>query len=308
MMNYNHLYYFHITAKLGGVNNAAKFLNISQPSLSSQLKVFESSIDQKLFRKEGRRLQLTPEGERAFAYTKKIFDIAMEFSESLRSPSEKQSQRIRIGVTDQIERTFIADLLSPLIREQKKTVEKTFFISSAPSGDLIDQLRSQEIDLILTNKPIYAEDVRELASADMPVNLLVSTKLLKDFKVRLTRNISATDFLNAISWGLIIPSYKLKLRHETDLFFQEMKIRKKVIFESDVMSIVGRAIVDGAGVGFMPVPYVYEEIKSGSLTVIGPKTGYWKHGLYLLGRKDSTTDETIEEMKNSIKKMEKIGT
>lgn len=306
MFNYNHLYYFYVTAKLGGVSNAAKYLHISQPSLSSQLKVFEASIDQKLFEKKGRRLQLTPEGERAFAYSKKIFDIAAEFAESLRSPSEKQSQRIRIGVTDQVERPFIADLLSPLIKERKRSVEKTFFVSSAPSETLINQLRSQEIDLVLTNKPIYSEDVKEFASASMPVNLLVSTQNLKEFKIRISKNTSALEFLNAVPWGLIIPSYKMKLRHETDLFFQEIKARKKVVFESDIMSVVGRAIVDGAGVGFLPVPYVYDEVKSGVLTSIGPKAGYWKHTVYLLGRKDANYDEVVEDVKNSVKRLEKM--
>lgn len=306
MFNYNHLYYFYVTAKLGGVSNAAKYLHISQPSLSSQLKVFESSIDQKLFEKKGRRLQLTPEGERAFAYSKKIFDIAAEFAESLRAPSEKQSQRIRIGVTDQVERPFIADLLSPLIKERKRGIEKTFFVSSAPSEILINQLRSEEIDLVLTNKPIYSEDVKELATASMPVNLLVSTQNLKEFKIRISRNTSALEFLNAVPWGLIIPSYKMKLRHETDLFFQEIKARKKVVFESDIMSVVGRAIIDGAGVGFLPVPYVYDEVKSGVLTQIGPKAGYWKHSVYLLGRKESNYDEVIEDVKNSVKRLEKM--
>lgn len=305
MFNYNHLYYFYVTARLGGVSNAAKYLHISQPSLSSQLKVFESAIDQKLFEKKGRNLQLTPEGEKAYAYSKKIFDIANEFAESLRSPTEKQSQKIRIGVTDQVERPFIADLLSPLIREKRRNIEKTFFVSSAPSEVLVNQLRSEEIDLVLTNKPIYAEDVKELASANMPVNLMVSSKNLKDMKIRTSRNTTAVDFLNAVPWGLIIPSYKMKLRHETDLYFQEIKARKKVVLESDIISVVGRAIVDGAGVGFMPVPYLLDEVNNGTITLLGPKTGYWKHSLYLLGRKDDHYDDTVEEVKNSIKRLEK---
>lgn len=307
MFNYNHLYYFHVTAKLGGVSNAAKYLHISQPSLSSQLKVFENSLDQKLFEKRGRNLHLTPEGERAYAYSKKMFAVAADFAESLRTPSEKQSQRIRIGITDQVERPFIADILSPLIREQKKTAEKTFFVSSASSEVLLAQLRNEEIDLLLTNKPIYAEDVRELASASMPVNLLVATQTLKDLKIRISRKTSPVEFLNAIPWGMILPSYKMKLRHEIDLFFQEIKVRKKVVFESDVMSVVGRAIIDGAGVGFLPVPYVLPEIRNGGLTVLGPKIGYWKHTVYLLGRKESTFDETIEGVKNSIKRLEKMS-
>lgn len=305
MFNYNHLYYFYVTAKLGGVSNAAKYLHISQPSLSSQLKVLESSIDKKLFEKRGRNLHLTPDGERTFAYCKKMFDAANEYAESLKSPSEKQSQRIRIGISDQVERPFIADLLAPLIRDQHNGVEKNFFVSSAPSEVLVNQLRSQEIDLLLTNKPIYAQDVKELASAQMPVNLMVSTKNLKDLKIRISRNTSALEFLNAVPWGLIIPSYKMKLRHETDLFFQEIHARKKVVLESDIISVVGRAIVDGAGVGFLPVPYLMDEVESGKLTLLGPKTGYWKHSLYLLGRKDEKEEGTIQDLKKAIKKIDK---
>jgi LysR family transcriptional activator of nhaA len=306
MFNYNHLYYFYVTSKLGGVSNAAKYLHISQPSLSSQLKVFESSIGQKLFEKKGRNLQLTEDGETAFAYAKKMFDVAAEFAESIKSPTDKQSQRIRIGVTDQVERPFIADLLSPLIRDQKKGIQKTFFVSSAPSEVLVEQLRREEIDLVLTNKPIYSEDVKELASANLPVNLLVSSKNLKDQKMRISRSTSAAEFIRLSPWGLIIPSYKMKMRHETDVFMQEIKARKKVVFESDIMSVVGRAIVDGAGIGFLPVAYLYDEVKEGILTSIGPKTGYWKHSLYLLGRKDDGVDATIEEVKNSVKKLEKM--
>lgn len=305
MLNYNHLYYFYVTARLGGVSNAAKYLHISQPSLSTQLKVFENAIDQKLFEKKGRRMQLTGEGERAYAYAKKIFNIAAEFSESLKSPQENQIQRIRIGITDQVERPFIADLLSPLIREQRRKHERMFYVSSASSENLLTQLRANEIDLLLTNKPIYADDVKELASAAMPVNLMVATQNLKDMKIRISRNTSVVEFLNAVPWGMIIPSYKMKLRHETDVFFQEIKARKKVVFESDVMSVVGRAIIDGAGVGFLPVPYVHEEVKAGTITLLGPKAGYWKHNIYLLGRQENYQDEMIDEIKNSIKKLEK---
>lgn len=309
MFNYNHLYYFYVTSKLGGVSNAANYLHISQPSLSSQLKVFEAAIGQKLFEKKGRRLQLTDEGETAFAYAKKMFDVAAEFAEAIRSPTDKQIQKIRIGVTDQIERPFIADLLSPLIRDQKKGVDRTFFVSSAPSENLITQLRSEEIDLILTNKPIYADDVEELASANLPVNLLVSSKLLKEYKIKISRHTSAAEFIRLSPWGMIIPSYKMKLRHETDLFFQDIKGRKKVVLESDIISVVGRAILDGAGIGFLPVPYAYEEIQNGALTSIGPKAGYWKHSLYLLGRKGaSVKDGALNDIKSAVKKLEKMVT
>ncbi|MBO9665580.1 MAG: LysR family transcriptional regulator [Bdellovibrio sp.] len=305
MFNYNHLYYFYVTAKLGGVSNAAKYLRISQPSLSSQLKIFESSIDRKLFEKKGRTLQLTSEGEQAFAYAKKMFDVAAEFSESLRSPTDRMIERWHIGISEQVERPFIADLLSPVIRDNRGNTDKIVSITSAPDEEILQALRTREIDLMLTNKPIYAEDVHELASIGAPVNLMVATANLKSLKIKVGRNTSAVEFLNAVPWGLVLPSYKMKLRHETDLFFQDIKVRKKISFESDIMSVVGRAILDGAGVGFLPIPYMMEEIKMGLITVIGPKSGYWKHSLYMLTRKDDKYDEMTEDLRLRFKQLDR---
>lgn len=305
MFNYNHLYYFYVTAKLGGVSNAAKYLRISQPSLSSQLKIFESSIDRKLFEKKGRKLQLTVEGEHAFAYTKKMFDVAAEFSESLISPSDRMTQKLHIGVSEQVERPFIADLLAPVIKNSRNNTDKTISITSAPDEEVLQLLRTQQVDLMLTNKPIYAEDIKELAAVSAPVNLMVATQNLKHLKVRVSKNTTAQDFLNATPWGLVIPSYKMKLRHETDLFIQEIKVRKKISFESDILSVVGRAIIDGAGVGFLPLPYVMEEIKLGLVTAIGPKSGYWKHSLYLLTRKDAKQDDIVDDLQVRFKQLDR---
>jgi LysR family transcriptional activator of nhaA len=58
MYNFNHLHYFYVTAKFGGVTAAAKHLRISQPSLSSQMKTLERSLDVRLFQRVGRNNQL----------------------------------------------------------------------------------------------------------------------------------------------------------------------------------------------------------------------------------------------------------
>ena len=305
MINYNHFYYFYVTAKLGGVSNAANYLHISQPSLSAQLKVFENSLGKKLFRKEGRKLQLSVDGEKAFAYARKMFDIAADFSESLKTPSEKQSLRIRIGVSDQVERPFVADLLSPLVVQKRKGLERIFSVSSGPDEVLGKSLRSQEIDLILTNRTVYSEDLEEIAAVAMPVKLFVSSQNLKSFKMRVSKGTAAESFIAASPWGMVIPSTKLKLRHETDLYMQEVRTRKRIVFESDIMSVVGRAISDGAGFGFLPTPYLNEEMKMGLVSAIGPKNGYWQHMLYLIARKDAHRDQAIEEVKNAVKAMER---
>jgi LysR family transcriptional activator of nhaA len=81
MFNFNHLYYFYVTAKSGGVSAAAEHLRISQPSLSSQLKVLERFFDIRLFQRVGRRNQLTPSGAIIYGFCRRMFEISEEMSE-----------------------------------------------------------------------------------------------------------------------------------------------------------------------------------------------------------------------------------
>ena len=191
-------------------------------------------------------------------------------------------------------------ILSPLVQQKRRLLNKSFSITSGQEDQLLRSLRSQEIDLVLTNKPVYAEDVQELAAVEMPVRLIIANQSLRNYKIRISRNTKIEEFLTVSPLGLILPSNKMKLRHETDIFMQDIKTRKRVVMESDILSVVGRAVIDGAGIAFLPVPYLYEEIKMGLVSTIGPKVGYWQHMLYLIARKESRYDEAIEEVRKNV--------
>ena len=72
-LNFNHLYYFHIIAKEGSLAKATSVLNVSQPTLSQQLRKFEDNIGRELFGRKGRSLELNQEGKYIFQHTTKIF-------------------------------------------------------------------------------------------------------------------------------------------------------------------------------------------------------------------------------------------
>ncbi len=307
MYNYNHLYYFYVTAKLSGVSNAAKFLRISQPSLSSQLKVLEASMNKKLFEKRGRRLALTVEGEKTYAYCSKIFSLAEEMNEAFKNKSDQTFHKVRIGISDQLEQPFIADILSPLLKERKTSYKNTFVITSARDADLLQALRTQEIDLVLTNRPSYANDLSELSAVSMPVALMVSTENMQKLRFKISRNTPIRDFIEMVPWSMVMASDKVKLRQETDIFFQELKMQKAIVLESDILSVVGRAILDGAGFGFMPVPYMHEEIKHQLISTFGPKQGFWKHRVHLLARKQDSYEPAIEDVKKCMREIEKLN-
>lgn len=299
--NFNHLYYFYVTAQRGGVSKAAQILHISQPSLSSQLKILESNLDRKLFDKKGRGMVLTPDGQRIFSYCQKMFSASEEMKTYLDSPNMRTGAKIRIGVSGQLERPFIADILSPLLRERGRAPKNTFVISTGTDRELVESLRYHEIDLLLTNRPSYDGDLQELAAFHMPVHLMFSTEALKHLRLKVSPRMTLAEFMEAVPWGLVLPSESLKLREEIDIFFQKQKVRKPIVFESDILSVVGRAIMDGAGFGFLPTPYAQEEVKLGLLNTLGPKEGYWKHSLYVIARKQESYSESIQEVVKSVR-------
>lgn len=305
MYNYNHLYYFYITAKVGSVSKAAEFLKISQPSLSSQIKTFERNIDRKLFEKKGRGISLTTDGQTAFTYCKKMFAVSDDLK--LKFLQNNINKKFNIGVSSQIERPFVADIISPVLKQRKNLPDTVFSINSGTDLELLTALKNEDIDALLTNKLSYDESLEDFAAINMPVNLMIATEYLEQMPIKYRKNFDLVTFLNLIDLQLIMPSENLRIRTEIDSFFQDRKIRKAISFESDLVSVVARAIVDGAGIGFLPRNYFIEEIKRKQMTALGPKFGFWKHKIYLLIKKQEKYSPALYEIKKSMKNLELIS-
>ncbi len=73
--NYNHLYYFYITFKEGGITKAADFLGVAQPSVSTQLQTLEKNLGAKLFNRETRTITPTKFAQEIYSYCEEIFTL-----------------------------------------------------------------------------------------------------------------------------------------------------------------------------------------------------------------------------------------
>ncbi|MBC7466426.1 MAG: LysR family transcriptional regulator [Bdellovibrio sp.] len=301
-MNYNHLYYFYTAARLGGVSKASKALRISQPSLSVQIKNFENQIGKKLFQKVGRTVQLTLDGERAYRYCQKIFEAVNDFEVHLKGTSTAVS-KLKIGMSVQIESPFVADLFSRVYNKNQK-FRSTLYLASAQQNDLLEQLRSRQIDLVLTNTPIYSSDFQLRADVDMPVGLFISTQRYDQISKTIPKTANLKTWMNESKAGLILPSIQQRLRHETDIYLQKFALKTEVLLETDVLSVVARAIVDGVGLGFLPYPYVAEELKLKLMKPLGAQASYWNHKLYVIARRQETLDPILEEFIKAVQNLE----
>ena len=82
-------------ARLGSMTKAASSLHISQPTLSVQMKSLEEVLGRKLFRKEGRNLVMTEEGETGVIGGRRLSGGGISFAGSKMLKSEEAFQTMR---------------------------------------------------------------------------------------------------------------------------------------------------------------------------------------------------------------------
>ena len=305
MFNFNHLYYFYIVASSESLTNAAKFLKVSQPALSTQIKKFETEVGRNFFVRVGRRLELTSDGRAAFAYCRKIFETASELSDSLKLASVSQGDRLNFGVSDEVERPFAAEVVSSLIKNRVDEAPLSVRMNSDDHHVLLEQLQKRDLDVLLTHSPAPRESLATLATVQMPVRAFVSGKMKRQFMSTLKANRTTAPTINKIlselNAHLIMPTMGQKLRAETEIFLQKTSFRGHLIFESNVMTALVRAVVDGIGLGFFPTPYVANEIRAGRLVEL-TDTNLWQHSLYLLAGRGDQKNPKIVGLQDSFSK------
>ncbi len=88
---------FHAVAQHGGFSAAARALNISQPTLSTQVKALETRYDVNLFSRIGREVHLTPAGRELFRTTQLLTQYETEAEDLLNSFKGLHSGSLRIA-------------------------------------------------------------------------------------------------------------------------------------------------------------------------------------------------------------------
>lgn len=151
-MNFKHLHYFWVTAKAGGIVRAGEQLNTTPQTLSSQIKLLEDRLGRRLFRKVGRRLELTDEGRVALSYADEIFALGSDLEARLRQeqPGSRQVE-LRVGVADSVSKLVAYQLLEPAL---ELGMQLHLSCHEGKFQDLLGQLAVHKLDLVLADEPL----------------------------------------------------------------------------------------------------------------------------------------------------------
>jgi DNA-binding transcriptional LysR family regulator len=98
----------------------------------------------------------------------------------------------------------------------------------------------------------------------------------------------------------------MKLRIETDIFLSRLGIRNQAIFESDQLSVVVRATLDGAGIAFLPKLYIRRELDKGALIALNSDSVLWHHKIVVLSRNTKNVDPILARIRDHFLKVDTL--
>lgn len=153
-LNYHHLLYFWTTARLGSIASASKELHLSQPTISTQIKLLEDALGAELLQREGRRLVLTEIGRTVFRYADEIFRIGKELQLAVAGKSVGKRVHLAVGVTEVIPKLVAERLLQPAFAAVPNL---QLDCREGPLEQLLAQLALHELDVVISEVPASGE-------------------------------------------------------------------------------------------------------------------------------------------------------
>lgn len=151
MLNYKQLHYFWHVATAGGISRAAERLHLTPQTLSGQIALLEDNLGAKLFRRVGRRLELTDTGRVAQSYAEDIFRTGGELEEVLRGSQGGRPMQFRVGIADVLPKSVAYRLLAPAMA----LAEPIRIVCREDKLDrLLGELAIHRLDLVLADSPM----------------------------------------------------------------------------------------------------------------------------------------------------------
>jgi LysR family transcriptional activator of nhaA len=244
MLNYRHLHYFLTVAKSGGITRAGERLHLTPQTLSGQLSQFERQLGTPLFRRVGRRMELTEPGRLALSYAEEIFQVGAELEERLRGRSEERTVPFRVGIADVVPKSIAYRLLAPAMQLPEPV---RLICREDRLERLLAELAIHRLDMVLADRPMPANmDIKGYSHplGQCGVAFLASPALAAKLVGEFPANLDGAP--------LLIPGEDSALRAPLMRWLERRNIRARIVGEFDdsaLMKAFGQA-----GCGVFPAP------------------------------------------------------
>jgi DNA-binding transcriptional LysR family regulator len=210
-INYELYKVFYYVAVSLSFSEASRKLYISQSAVSQSIKTLEKKLNQPLFIRSTKKVQLTPEGEILLRHIEPAMNLIQRGETQILEANALGGGQLRIGASDTICRYFLVPYLNRFHREFPNVHIK---VTNQTSIGCVELLESGAVDLIFTNYPnsrlVHENHIQQIHTfhdcfianrnfyGELEHQTLTFKELLDYPILMLDRNSTTSEFLHAL--------------------------------------------------------------------------------------------------------------
>lgn len=246
--NYHHLHQFWTVVREGGVTRASEKLNVSQPTVSTQIRELEQALGEKLLTRTGRGVGLTEVGRRVYRYADEIFGLGRELVESVKGHPTGSPPRLAVGIAMVVPKLVAYQMIEPALHLPQPV--RLHCVLSTPE-QLLAELAIYALDVVLADAPappaVKVQAYSHLLG-ECGVSIFGQARLAATYRRHFPASLDGAPFL--------LPRKDSALRLALNVWFEQKRIRPHIIgtFEDTaLLEAFGQA-----GVGLFAMPSAIE--------------------------------------------------
>ena len=170
-MNIRDLEYLVAVHDVSNFSRAAKLCNVSQPTLSGQLKKLEGDLGASLIERSTRRVLFTPMGEQIVEHARGVLNVIDQIQSIAKQHEDPMSGDFHVGLIPTVG-PFLLPMFMPQLTEQYPSMN--LYLYELQTEKLVDKLNKGELDAVILAHQDWSQPVTEIPLYREPMKLAVS--------------------------------------------------------------------------------------------------------------------------------------
>jgi DNA-binding transcriptional LysR family regulator len=170
MLDAHQLNIFVVAAELENFSEAARQLNLTQPSVSAQVQSLERLLGVELFHRAGRQISLTEAGQALLPLAREMVQLSIHIEEMMASLSGTAVGHLKIGCSTAVGRYSLPRMIARF-REQYPQVEVSCNVMTRKST--LVALLEGRLHLAVTSAREFSKDIEYRHLTTDPIVLIV---------------------------------------------------------------------------------------------------------------------------------------
>ncbi len=252
---------------------AAQKMGYAQSNVSAQVRLLEEEFDIRLFERLGKKIDLTPEGEKLLYHAKRLLRNAAEVQEAMTCSTEPNGI-LNIGISE----SLCIFKLPALLKEYSRLYPQVqLVIRQGTPLDFARWLRENIIDVAFSlDQVINDDDLVTKILCEEPMIIVGNNEhpLISKGYIEL-KDIGQESF--------IYTERNCSYRSVIENYFADSNIKPGSSYEFDSIEAIKQFVLSGLGIALLPYAAVEKELSAGNmvdLNLIEPKIEMYTQIIY----------------------------